>query len=177
MQALLQKKIQEAGRGGAHLRLGARPSHIERRRVAPESKYLGFIPKVGLRDLAEIPRPAFAQGYCGQARLGMTVTQPDFQFGCTESQMRPAWSPPSPDMGWGMGCKRKGETSGWAIRRRWRRTRGSRTPTTTPTRAGWRSSCSSACSPRAMSTRGRSAPLMGAPFTHSVFYSCKIYLF
>jgi hypothetical protein len=30
--------------------------HIERRRVAPESKYLGFIPKAGLRDQAEIPR-------------------------------------------------------------------------------------------------------------------------
>ena len=36
-------------------------------------------------------------------------------------------------------------------------TRGSRTPTTTPTRAGWRNRCGSACFRRAPSTRGRSA--------------------
>ena len=46
------------GRPGAHLRFGACSGHIERRRVAPESKYLGFIPKAGLRDQAEIPRQA-----------------------------------------------------------------------------------------------------------------------
>ena len=53
------------GRPGAHLRFGACSGHIERRRVAPESKSLvppprdlGFIPKAGLRDQAEIPRQA-----------------------------------------------------------------------------------------------------------------------
>ena len=49
--------------------------HIERRRAAPESKYLGSIPMASLRDRAEIPRPSFAQGSGGQARFGMTVMQ------------------------------------------------------------------------------------------------------
>ena len=78
---------------GAHLRFGAPfGGHIERRRAAPESKYLGFIPLVSLRDRAEIPRPSFAQGSGGQARLGMTVLQDHgfFLQACTESQMRRA---------------------------------------------------------------------------------------
>ena len=73
---------------GAHLRYGASCGHIERRRAAPESKYLGQTPAARRRTPAEIPRPAAG----GQAKLGMTavVLQPfHFNMDCTESQMRP----------------------------------------------------------------------------------------
>ena len=47
--------------------MGASSGHVERRRPAPESKHLGFATMAGLQDCAEIPRPALAQAYGGQA--------------------------------------------------------------------------------------------------------------
>ena len=46
-------------------------------RTEPALQFTGdpFATKASLRDMAEIPRPAFAQGYCGQAKLGMTRGQ------------------------------------------------------------------------------------------------------
>ena len=52
---------------------GGGTGHVECRRSAPESKHLGPLPMAGLRGQAEIPRPAFARGYGGQAKLGMTA--------------------------------------------------------------------------------------------------------
>ena len=38
-----------------------------------QSRHLGAYPMARLQEQAQIPRPAFAQGYGGQARLGMTA--------------------------------------------------------------------------------------------------------
>ena len=61
------------GPGGA-LAIRCTPkSYMERRRAAPESKYLGLIPMAGLRDQAEIPRLRLRARLRRTSPLGMTA--------------------------------------------------------------------------------------------------------